>query len=275
MDEMRVELERSMEERKKSSLFPDTPQTLLLKIRSGALENATLWRRVDEMYRPVVEKFIRQQIGGALRSHSDDLAAEVLYRLYFHVSGFDRFGRPIKGYVKQEGAKFRSYVATMAKHLCKDLYRKETSRGLGRTVSFDESFGDGAQMSHEAEFDVAQPLEDQFLDKENATRDQSDLDFQELWIASIVELAIEESLSMPMDQERHAALTDILIRHDDPKVVAQRYNVKENTLSQWKTRIKKQIKVFLDRYRDDDESFGKLLAEKRPERYMRLMDMVL
>lgn len=266
-----------------TSAWPDTPKTLLMKIRSGELEDSALWQRVDEMYRPVIEKFVKYKMSVSLRPHLADISAQIMWRLYLAVKGRNQKDEPVKGFEKKDGMLFRCYIATVARNIICDLWRKERLRGLERTVTYDEAFGDGAGIPDEDWEDVATyaavAIQDGVIVQEFNDAGPSEehvserLEFDEAWIRSIVEIAVEESLAMPMPDERRAALRAVLLDREDPSAVAERFGVKENTISQWKSRIKKSVRALVKRYRDDDKSFGRLLAEKRPEVYRRLMEL--
>ncbi len=263
--------------------WPDTPKTLLMQIRSGEIEDSALWQRVDEMYRPVVEKFVNCKMSASLRPHLADISAQVMWRLYLAVKGRNKNDEPVKGFEKKDGMLFRCYIATVARNLINDLWRKEKNRGLDRTVTYDEAFGDGAVIPEEDWEDAAMnaavaiqggAIVQEFNDAESDEDIVSErLEFDEAWIRAIVDLAVEESLAMPMPEERRTVLKAVLLDREDPNVVAKRFGVKGNTISHWKSLIKKQTKAFVARYRDDDESFGRILAEKRPESYRRLMEL--
>ena len=101
-----------------SSIFPDTPKTLLDELaRAGELDELK-WRRFDELYRPVISSFIKQRFG-ALADNVEDVTQDVMIRLV-DVLRQKRYRR--------DKARFRTYLAALIHNCSVDVLRKVGSR---------------------------------------------------------------------------------------------------------------------------------------------------
>jgi RNA polymerase sigma-70 factor (ECF subfamily) len=81
----------------------ETPLSLLDRLREDPDERS--WRRLAELYTPLVLRRLRQQ--GIPESDAEDLLQEILLVIIREVPGFDHSGRP--------GA-FRSWIRTITVH---------------------------------------------------------------------------------------------------------------------------------------------------------------
>lgn len=110
-----------------SSIFPDTPRTLLEELaREGELDELK-WRRFYELYRPVVSSFINQRFG-ALADNAEDVTQEVMIRLV-DVLRQRRY--------HSDKARFRTYLAALVHNCAVDAFRKAGSRREVPLSEFD------------------------------------------------------------------------------------------------------------------------------------------
>lgn len=264
------------------TIWPDTPKTVLVDMRNGKMKDDLAWGIVDLKYRPVITGVVAKQLNKGLYGSLDDIVQEIMCRLYAAVKGINKDGEPIKGFVKKEGSLFRNYCATVAKNQVIDLWRREKARGFGRSVSFDETFGDGAdsfsEYVMEGNGDSEWYAQDHQKTQQGSRRGNGKLQSRDvlegdrIWYEAMVEYAIKSILdNAAMDENRHEALVSLVRRKEDLKSVADRLGVKANTVSQWKSRFKEQVEAFLERYREDDQGFFLLIKEKAPEMLEKLL----
>ena len=110
-----------------SSIFPDTPKTLLDELaREGELDELK-WQRFDELYRPAVLSFIKQRFG-ALADNAEDIAQEVMIRLV-DVLKQKRY--------RSDKAHFRTYLAALIHNCSVDALRKTGARREVPLSEFD------------------------------------------------------------------------------------------------------------------------------------------
>jgi len=275
------------------TIWPDTPKTVLVDMRNGKMKDDLAWGLVDSKYRPVIKGFVSKTLNKGLSGSLDDIVQEIMCRLYAAVKGINKDGQPIEGFVKKEGSLFRNYCATVARRQVIDLWRRERARGFGRSVSFDETFGDGADNFSPDEMENASPAERAIMESnsnselcaqdyqetergndmgDGGLRSRDALDGDRRWYEAMVEYAVNSILdSAAMDQDRREALVSLVRRKEELKSVADRLGVKANTVSQWKSRFKEQVEAFLERYREDDQGFFQLVKETAPEMLGRLL----
>ena len=254
------------------TIWPDTPKTVLVDMRNGRMADDLAWGLVDSKYRPVIRGFVSKTLNKGLSGSLDDIVQEIMCRLYAAVKGINKDGEPIEGFVKKEGSMFRNYCATVARRQVIDLWRRERARGFGRSVSFDETFGDGAGDFPADDMENESPAEKADLEGDGGHKSRDVLEGDRRWYEAMVEYAVNSILdSSAMDQDRREALVSLVRMKEDLRSVADRLGVKPNTVSQWKSRFKEQVVAFLERYREDDQGFFQLVRETSPEMLGRLI----
>ena len=111
------------------SAFPETSATLLAKLAAQVTgEDEANWVRFADLYVPAMRDFARSR-GDC---DADDIVQEVLAGLVAVFRG-NRFS------VREGKGNFRAYLAKMIRSKLYMAYRRERSRGLGRTVEIDDA----------------------------------------------------------------------------------------------------------------------------------------
>ena len=111
-------------------VFPSTPQDLLARLRSSSeTRREAAWTEFYAFYEPVIRRFLRLQSASGSPDEEDDLVQDVFLRLSKAVerSAYD-----------SSKARFRTYLATLVKHILIDRLRARAARRLDRMQSLDE-----------------------------------------------------------------------------------------------------------------------------------------
>ena len=96
------------------SHFPDTPKTLLDELALDQEMDEAKWRRLDEIYRPVVTAFIVQRFP-VVTHDAEDVAQETMSRLATAIRE--------KRYEAARG-RFRTFLGAIASNLAVDILRR-------------------------------------------------------------------------------------------------------------------------------------------------------
>ena len=200
-----------------SSIFPDTPKTLLDELaRKGELDELK-WRQFDELYRPAVESFIRQRFG-SLCSEADDIVQTVILKLVGILRG--------KRYDSAR-VRFRTYLSAIIHNCCLDCLKSINRR---REVPLED-------------FDI-----DAILGGSVEPESLSMLDRQ--WAEACHAAARRHVLEKyPLDPVHRQVFLD-LERGTPISAVAENIGISQSSVRQIKHRILKLIEAFCQEYGD-------------------------
>ena len=107
-------------------MIPDTPQTLLKRIRDFKEgDDSAEWAVFVEMYEPVIRHYVAMQGDSP---DVDDVVQDVFVRLVDVLRA---------GVYKPEKGRFRTYLGLIVRRLLIDRHRRAVARGDGRSVPFD------------------------------------------------------------------------------------------------------------------------------------------
>ena len=190
------------------SAFPETPATLLVKLAAQVTgEDEANWVRFADLYVPAIREFARRRGDGR---DVDDVVQEVL-------AGLVRVFRGNKFSVREGKGNFRAYLAKMIRSKLYMAYRRERSRGLGRTVEIDD-----AELSVPADSVTAG------LDAE--------------WAAARHRAAVEHVLTKTLVSDLNKNLYRAYVLEERPiDEVVRLFGVTRNQVSQAKTRIGRMV----------------------------------
>ena len=189
------------------SAFPETSATLLAKLAAQVTgEDEANWVRFADLYVPAMRDFARSR-GDC---DADDIVQEVLARLVAVFRG-NRFS------VREGKGNFRAYLAKMIRSKLYMAYRRERSRGLGRTVEIDD-----AELSVPADSVTAG------LDAE--------------WAAARHRAAVAHVLTKTLVSDLNKNLYRAYVLEERPiDEVVRLFGVTRNQVSQAKTRIGRMV----------------------------------
>ena len=189
------------------SAFPETSATLLAKLAAQVTgEDEANWVRFADLYVPAMRDFARSR-GDC---DADDIVQEVLAGLVAVFRG-NRFS------VREGKGNFRAYLAKMIRSRLYMAYRRERSRGLGRTVEIDD-----AELSVPADSVTAG------LDAE--------------WAAARRRAAVEHVLTKTLVSDLNKNLYRAYVLEERPiDEVVRIFGVTRNQVSQAKTRIGRMV----------------------------------
>ena len=189
------------------SAFPETSATLLAKLAAQVTgEDEANWVRFADLYVPAMRDFARSR-GDC---DADDIVQEVLAGLVAVFRG-NRFS------IREGKGNFRAYLAKMIRNRLYMAYRRERSRGLGRTVEIDD-----AEVSVPADSVTAG------LDAE--------------WVAARHRAAVEHVLTKTLVSDLNKNLYRAYVLEERPiNEVVRLFGVTRNQVSQAKTRIGRMV----------------------------------
>ncbi len=189
------------------SAFPETSATLLAKLAAQVTgEDEANWVRFADLYVPAMRDFARSR-GDC---DADDIVQEVLAGLVAVFRG-NRFS------IREGKGNFRAYLAKMIRSRLYMAYRRERSRGLGRTVEIDD-----AELSVPADSVTAG------LDAE--------------WAAARHRAAVEHVLTKTLVSDLNKNLYRAYVLEERPiDEVVRLFGVTRNQVSQAKTRIGRMV----------------------------------
>lgn len=102
----------------------DTPLSLLERVRDPS--DAASWRRLVDLYSPLIRRWLHRAVGGA---DEDDLVQDVLSAVLRAMPTFEHSGRP--------GA-FRHWLRTTTGHHLSSFWKARRSRGVARPFDWDQ-----------------------------------------------------------------------------------------------------------------------------------------
>ena len=203
------------------SAFPVTSVTLIQKIKTLAPgEDSAVWVRFWDSYSAAIRAFAARKGG---EENADDIVMTVLGKLVEVL----RSGQ----YAPEKGA-FHSYLATMILNEVHMLHRKEAVRQADRRVSLDAPIN-----KDESGESGDQTLADT-LPQEGVTPDALDEDWRQAVLASAVDHVLNKTALSQRDKDVYREYTQ---KGRPIEVVAARYRISRNLVSQIKTRIDRRI----------------------------------
>ncbi|MBQ7191012.1 MAG: sigma-70 family RNA polymerase sigma factor [Kiritimatiellae bacterium] len=191
-------------------MIPNTPQTLLRKIAEHANgDDAAEWERCVELYTPVIRQFVSEK-GRQKKADVDDMVQDIFVRLVEVLRE--------KAYRSEKG-RFRTYLATMVRHLLIDRYRRALVRGAEREVSLDGSCAS-------------------LVGGDDDVVVQIDLRLRFARHAAAVEHVLGKTM---LDPRTVAAYREYALNEEPATEVAARHGLTLNALRQIKFRVNKMI----------------------------------
>lgn len=197
--------------------FKPTSVTLLQRIaieKTG--EDEATWVRFWELYQPAMLMFAKS-IGGG--ENSEDIVQDVLAKLVDAL----KHGK----YERQDGSLFRSYLKTLIRRQLIDVYRREKSRGYGRTVELTEEISESTAAT-EREFG-----------------EMIDMDWVKACHAAAVEHVLTKTALAKQSKEIYRAF---VLEGRPIAEVARAFGVTKNLVSQIKHRVDQMISGHMAEY---------------------------
>ena len=196
------------------SIFPDTPRTLLARIPELADgDDAAVWSRFVDLYEPAIALFIRGQ-GDIPGADVQDLVQEILVRLVDVL----RSG----GYSAAKG-RFRAYLAQMTRNLVIDYIRQYHAKRRAETLPLDAVAAEDADELASDTPDAAMMLDLR-------------------WRVARHEAACRHVLTKTgLSQQSKDIYRAYALNGEPIDVVAARFGVPNNAVSQVKTRVDRLI----------------------------------
>jgi len=198
------------------STFPVTSVTLIAKIKDlGPGSDSAAWVRFWDTYQGTIRQFAAYKGG---EENADDIVMSVLGKLVEVL----RTGQ----YTPDKGS-FHSYLATMIVNEVHMAHRKELVRQADKRVSIDSPVGD----------EEGKTIADTLAAPSTSTEDL-DGDWRRAVLASAREHVLQHTALSERDRQVYQAYA---IDGEDIAVVAKRFRMPRNSVSQIKTRIEKRI----------------------------------
>lgn len=208
------------------SSIPDTPKTLLSTLGHQSAQDDAHWARFDELYRPVIRQFIRQQ-GRFSREDLDDLAQDVMVRLVDVLRGGD--------YQRGKG-RFRYYLSAIVHNMAVDLLRKNNPT----TVSLESLHEEQPELQ-------AGPSGEEAMEK---------IDRQ--WKESLYQAALRNVLDKTPLPKGHREIFLEALHEEDTAVIAARHNISAACVRQIKHRINERIAAHIKLFAQEEDLCGTL-----------------
>ena len=199
------------------SAFPVTSVTLIAKIKNLAPgEDAAVWVRFWDTYQGAIRAFAALKGG---EQNADDIVMQVLGKLVDVL----RSGQ----YTPDKG-RFHSYLATMIVNEVHMAHRKDVVRQKDRSIPIDAPIG-----GEEGGETVADTLAAQ-----SGSPEDLDEDWRRAVLASAREHVLMRTALSDRDRQVYRAYA---MEGEDIAVVARKFGLSRNSVSQIKTRIEKRI----------------------------------
>ena len=203
-------------------MFPVTSVTMIAKIRDlGPGEDSDAWVRFWDTYQGAIRQFAVLKGG---EENADDIVMQVLGKLVDVLRG---------GQYTPEKGKFHSYLATMIVNEVRMAHRKDLARAGDRKVSLEGEIADdgsdeggtvGASLTVAA--DSAEAIDE---------------DWRKAVLQSAVTHVLTHTAISARDRDVYKAYA---LDGEDIGVVAKRFSVSRNHVSQIKRRIDQRIVAF-------------------------------
>ena len=195
---------------KVSSIFPDTPVTLLARIAVEATGHATdeaSWTRLFGLYAPAIRAFAEHM--GTPSADSEDVVQEIFAKLVDALRA---------GGYSTEAGRFRCYLATMIRHTLISRWRKAQVRV------------------------TCVPIECVSEDELPALSSETEAQLDAKWRLARHEAAIEHALTKTALSQQSREIYRAYVLEGQPiGEVATRFDVPRNTVAQVKTRVNRMI----------------------------------
>jgi len=199
------------------SSFPVTSVTLIAKIKDLAPgEDSAAWVRFWDTYQGAIRQFAVYKGG---EENADDIVMTVLGKLVEVL----RSGQ----YTPEKGS-FHSYLATMIVNEVHMAHRKDVVRQVDKRVSIDAPVGGGEDGKTIADT----------LTAASASPEDIDADWRKAVLASAREHVLMHTALSDRDRQVYRAY---VLEGEDIAVVAKKFGLSRNSVSQIKTRIEKRI----------------------------------
>ena len=193
-----------------SSMFPDTPATLLARIAveaTGRTTDEASWTRLFGLYAPAIRTFAEYM--GTPSAESEDVVQEIFATLVDAL----RAGR-----YSAEAGRFRCYLATMIRNALVSRWRRAQARVT--CVPIDRVSED--------ELPVLSSETEALLDAK--------------WLLARHAAAVEHALTKTaLSQQSREIYRAYVLEGQSIGEVAARFNVPRNTVAQVKTRVNRMI----------------------------------
>lgn len=193
-----------------SSIFPDTPVTLLARIAVEATGHATdeaSWTRLFGLYAPAIRAFAEHM--GTPSADSEDVVQEIFAKLVDALRA---------GGYSTEAGRFRCYLATMIRHTLISRWRKAQVRV------------------------TCVPIECVSENELPALSSETEAQLDAKWRLARHEAAVEHALTKTaLSQQSREIYRAYVLEGQSIGEVAARFNVPRNTVAQVKTRVNRMI----------------------------------
>ena len=201
------------------STFPVTSVTLIAKIKNLAPgEDAAAWVRFWDTYQGAIRQFAALKGG---EQNADDIVMQVLGKLVEVLR---------TGQYSAERGQFHSYLATMIANEVHMMHRKEVVRQVENRVSIDAPL--------DAEAGNGKTVAETLAAQSVTTPESLDDDWRKAVLASAREHVLMHTALSDRDRQVYRAY---VMEGEDIAIVARRFGLSRNSVSQIKTRIEKRI----------------------------------
>lgn len=199
------------------SAFPVTSVTLIAKIKNlSPGEDSAAWVRFWDTYQGAIRTFAALKGG---EENADDIVMQVLGKLVDVLRS---------GQYTPEKGKFHSYLATMIVNEVHMAHRKDVVRQKDKSIPIDSPVGGGDGGKTVADTLVVQ----------GGTPEDLDEDWRKAVLASAREHVLMHTALSDRDRQVYRAYA---VEGEDIGVVARKFGLSRNSVSQIKTRIEKRI----------------------------------
>ena len=193
-----------------SSMFPDTPATLLARIAVEATGHATdeaSWTRLFGLYAPAIRAFAEHM--GTPSADSEDVVQEIFAKLVDALRA---------GGYSTEAGRFRCYLATTIRHALISRWRKAQVRV------------------------TCVPIDRVSKDELPALSSETESLLDAKWLLARHEAAVDHALTKTALSQQSREIYRAYVLEGRPiGEVASRFNVPRNTVARVKTRVSRMI----------------------------------
>ena len=199
-----------------SATFPVTAVTLIAKIKNLAPgEDSAAWVRFWDTYQGAIRQFAALKGG---EENADDIVMLVLGKLVDVLRS---------GQYTAEKGRFHSYLATMIVNEVHMAHRKDVVRQVDNRVAIDAPVGEGEKT-----------IADTLVAPASSSPEALDEDWRKAVLAAAREHVLMHTALSDRDRQVYRAYA---LEGEDIAVVARKFGIPRNSVSQIKTRIEKRI----------------------------------
>ena len=199
-----------------SATFPVTSVTLIAKIKNLAPgEDSAAWVRFWDTYQGAIRQFAALKGG---EENADDIVMLVLGKLVDVLRS---------GQYTAEKGRFHSYLATMIVNEVHMAHRKDVVRQVDNRVAIDAPVGEGEKT-----------IADTLVAPASSSPEALDEDWRKAVLAAAREHVLMHTALSDRDRQVYRAYA---LEGEDIAVVARKFGIPRNSVSQIKTRIEKRI----------------------------------